>query len=78
MSEKQMLGLRMMKGVSNRAFAERYGQKPSDAFPRSLPRYLELGALEMNGDHLRFRRDALFTADAVLADIVAEGNEPLN
>jgi len=73
MAETLMLGLRMIAGIDCGAFAARFGEDPRTAFPESIGRYLQQGAIVMDGTHLRLAQWALFGADTVLADIVAEG-----
>jgi len=67
-----MLGLRLIEGVAVASFAERFGQEPQEIFPRSFERYISLGAVERTATHLRIGREFLFTADTILADILAE------
>lgn len=75
MGEALMLGLRLTAGVDETAFASRYGQTPLEAFPRSIARQIELGALRREAGRLRLDREAYFTSDSVLADILAEAAE---
>ncbi len=72
MAETLMLGLRLIEGVAVASFAERFGQEPQEIFPRSFERYISLGAVERTATHLRIGREFLFTADTILADILAE------
>jgi oxygen-independent coproporphyrinogen-3 oxidase len=72
MAETLMLGLRLIDGVRRDAFAERFGQDPLDAFPQSIGRYRDAGALVVGADAIRIAAEYLFVADTVLADIVAE------
>jgi oxygen-independent coproporphyrinogen-3 oxidase len=72
MAEAVMLGLRLTEGIDRKAFAVRYGLDVADAFPRAISRYAQLGALVVTGSHLRLRRSALFVADTVLAEVLAE------
>ena len=73
MAETVMLALRMTDGLDRAGFADRYGCDVTDAFPRSIARYAELGALEVTGRRVRIASWARFVGDTVLADIVAEG-----
>jgi oxygen-independent coproporphyrinogen-3 oxidase len=72
MAETLMLGLRLTAGVDEAAFKDRYGSTPPEAFPESIARQLEFGALQRRGGHLTLAREAYFTSDAVLSDIIAE------
>jgi len=72
MAELLMMSLRLIEGVDIHAFTERFGVLPAWAFPRSISRHLRTGALVSDGVRLRLATEALFVADAVLADILAE------
>ena len=72
MAETLMLGLRLISGVDRVEFAMRFGEDPVDAFPRTVDRYSDLGALCVTAGHLRLSREALFVSDTVLADLLAE------
>ena len=72
MAEAAMLGLRLTQGIDRAAFAARYGQGLPEAFPRTIDRYVDLGALVVTSTHIRISRGALFVADSVLGDILQE------
>ncbi|NBB96400.1 MAG: radical SAM family heme chaperone HemW [Planctomycetes bacterium] len=72
MAETLMLALRLTAGVDEAAFKGRYGLSPAEAFPESVARQLQIGTLEQQGGRLRLAREAYFTSDAVLRDIIAE------
>lgn len=74
MGETLMLGLRLIEGVDRNEFQQRFGLDPIQAFPRSIDRYCRQGALIVTDDFIRIAPDALFVADTVLADIVAEAS----
>ena len=76
MAETLMLGLRLREGVDRREFSARFGQDPLAAFPGSLRRYLDLGALQIIESHVRVARESLFVSDTVLADIISEAQDP--
>ena len=73
MAETMMLGLRLIEGVHRDDFAARFGADPVAAFPQSLGRYQQQGLLAVTPTHVRLASDAIFVADAILADIVDEG-----
>jgi len=73
MAETLMLGFRLRAGVDRSAFASRFGLDMLTAFPRTLPRYIDQGALLLEATHIRVARWALFGTDTILADIVEEG-----
>jgi len=72
-AETAMLALRLIDGLDRAGFAARHGMDVTEAFPHSIRRHVETGSLVLTGDRLRIAEDYLFLADAVLADIVAEG-----
>ena len=73
MAEALMLGLRLVGGVNRRAFADRYGRDPVQAFAHSVDKHLRMGSIIVTPDVIKIARDSFFVSDAVLADIVAEG-----
>lgn len=72
MAETMMLGLRLMEGVDRDRFERRFGVDPLAAFPRSLGRHAQIGAVEITDRHIRIGRSWLFVSDTILADILAE------
>lgn len=74
MAETLMLGLRLIEGVSRATFLARFGQDPVDAFPRTFSRYQALSAVEVTTERIRLSQSALFVADTILADLIAEAD----
>ena len=72
MAETLMLALRLTEGADRAVIATRFAVDPVDAFADTIRRYKDSGALEVSATHLRISRGALFVADSVLADIIAE------
>ena len=72
MAETAMLGLRLIEGLDRRAFAQRFGIDPVEAFPQSIPRYADQGALLITPSHIRLPSWVLFACDTILADIISE------
>ena len=72
MAETVMLGLRLIEGLDRRAFAQRFGMDPLEAFPQSIHRYADQGALLITPSHVRLAHWALFVCDTILADIISE------
>jgi oxygen-independent coproporphyrinogen-3 oxidase len=72
MAETAMLGLRLIEGLDRRAFAQRFGLDPTEAFPQSIRRYAQQGALLITPSHIRLAPWTLFASDTILADIIAE------
>ncbi len=72
MGETLMLALRLMEGANLARFVERFGADPLDAFPQSLGRYQNMGAVLVDARRVRIAHEYLFVADTILADIIAE------
>ena len=72
MAETIMLALRMTEGLDRSAFATRFGCQATEAFARTIERYIELGALVMSPTHIRLAKSAYFVSDTILADILSE------
>ncbi len=72
MAEALMLQLRLCEGVDRAGFARRWGPDPVAAFARSVDKHVRGGALRLDPRSLRLCPEAYFTADTVLADILAE------
>lgn len=73
MAETAMLGLRLTAGLDRDEFAARFSQDVTDAFPQSIKRYHQAGALELTPRSLRIPKQYLFVADTILADMIEEG-----
>jgi oxygen-independent coproporphyrinogen-3 oxidase len=72
MAETAMLGLRLIEGLDRRAFAQRFGMDPVEAFPQSIRRYADQDALIITPSHIRLAQWTLFASDTILADIISE------
>ena len=72
MAETLMLGLRLTQGIDRNGFKSRFGRDPLEAFPGSIGRYANTGALIVSESAIRLAREYLFVADTILADILAE------
>ncbi|OQB87092.1 MAG: Oxygen-independent coproporphyrinogen-III oxidase 1 [Planctomycetes bacterium ADurb.Bin126] len=71
-AETLMLELRLIEGVDRRAFASRFGVDVVEAFSSTISRYAAQGAVVVTPDRVRLSRRALFVADTILADLLAE------
>ncbi len=74
MAETLMLGFRLIEGVDIKKFIKKFDHTPAQAFPESFGKYTSLGAIQQTETHVHLSQDALFTADSILADIVAEAS----
>jgi len=72
MAETAILNLRMTQGLSRKDFMNRFGEDFLSAFPKSVHRYDDAGALKVTEDFIRISPSFLFVADTILAEIVAE------
>ena len=72
MAETLMLTLRLREGVDREAFRRRFGADPVAAFPASIARHEALGMLQVTPARLGLTEAALFVADTILADLLAE------
>ena len=67
-----MMGLRMTEGVSERAFAERFGKRPEEVFPRSIGAGLQKGLLLRERGFLLCSQRGLEIQNELLSDILEE------
>lgn len=72
MAETVILSLRLTQGVDRAAFTGRFGLDAADAFPQSIARYADLGAIVITPSHIRLSEGFLFVSDTIFADILAE------
>lgn len=71
MGETMMLGLRMMKGVSKKAFAERFGKTLEDVYGETIEKYLQWKLLEETADGcIRFTEQGISVSNPVLAEFL--------
>ena len=57
MAETMMMGLRLNAGVSDAAFAQRFGQGIAERFPSVVAECIDLGLLEWSGGNLRLTEE---------------------
>lgn len=74
MAETLMLMLRLRDGVDRAAFAHRFGQDPVEAFKTPILRYFNIGMLQVTPERVFLPPQALFVADTILADILADSD----
>ena len=72
MAETLMLGLRLTEGIDRAGFRLRFGIDALEAFGRSITRHADDGFLVVSGSAIRLSAKALFVADTILADILAD------
>ncbi len=74
LAEALMLALRLTEGVDRARLASRYGQDPVEAFPATIRRHSDGGALVVTPERLRLAEAFRFVSDAVFADFLAEAD----
>ncbi len=72
LAETLMLGLRLLDGVAVADIVDRFGVGPIEAFPQTFSRYIDQGAVVATPARVRLHREALFTANCILADLLDE------
>ncbi|MGZ8512042.1 MAG: coproporphyrinogen-III oxidase family protein, partial [Candidatus Limnocylindria bacterium] len=68
--EAMALGLRHVEGTSRRAFAAEFGSDPVERFAAELPRAVEDGLVELDGDAIRLTDTGRLLASEVLSRLV--------
>lgn len=75
LAETLMLGLRLIDGIDTAALRQRFGLDVVKTFSRTLARHTELGTVVVTDKKIFIPRHALFTADSLLADLIAEAGD---
>ena len=70
MSEFMFLGLRMIKGVSQAYFKNKFGCDIFDVFGAQLDKNIKIGALKCAGDKIFIPEKYLFVSNSILSDFV--------
>ena len=70
MSEFMILGLRMMRGVSDEDFREKFGVSFIDVYKEAIEKYEKNGLLERKEDFLRFTEQGVYVSNTVLCEFV--------
>lgn len=68
--EAMALGLRHVEGTSRRAFAAEFGNDPVERYAPELPRAVEDGLVELDGDAIRLTDTGQLLASEVLSGLV--------
>jgi oxygen-independent coproporphyrinogen-3 oxidase len=76
LAETVMLELRLQVGVDRAAFRQRFGCDVVETFATPIHHHLAMGNLTVTDEYVRLTPWALFIANTVLADIVADAGEP--
>ena len=70
MSEFFILGLRMMRGVSDVVFREKFGVSFLDVYGDVIRKHQKNGLLEIKDGHLRFTEQGIYVSNTVLCEFV--------
>ena len=71
-ADAMILGLRLIEGVAEAEFAERFGVSPEDAFGGAVRRHIGTGLLERACGRLRLTDRGLLLANEVFVDLLPE------
>lgn len=72
MEEFMFLGLRMLEGVSEKEFQEKFGTDLKNIYGDVIKKYIQLGLLEQKGDRLYLTRRGISVSNPVLADFLLD------
>ena len=72
MEEFMFLGLRMLEGVSEKEFQEKFGTDLKNIYGDVIKKYIQLGLLEQKGDRLYLTRRGISVSNPVLADFLMD------
>ena len=65
-----MLGLREMRGISEKEFSERTGMDFKKEYGKQIKTYLDMGLVSFSRGRLKFTARGLELADSILAELV--------
>src|SRR6266571_7609417 len=69
-AESMFLGLRMMRGLDARSFADRFGADPREEYKDDLARFCEAGLIEVDGELIRLTPNGALFSNEVFAAFV--------
>ncbi len=72
MEEYMFLGLRMLEGVSEREFQEKFGTSLTNIYGNVIKKYIQMGLLEQKEDRLFLTRRGISVSNPVLADFLLD------
>ncbi len=72
MEEFMFLGLRMLEGVTNTAFFEKFGKTLENVYDAVIKKYMNLGLLVWNGENLRLTRAGISVSNQILAGFLID------
>lgn len=70
MSEFVFLGLRMVKGISEKEFEKRFGKDIFDVFGKELEKYINLEVMERQNGRIYIKSEFLYVSNSILSDFV--------
>lgn len=72
MEEMMFLGLRLMEGISNRRFKERWGLSLDEVYGEEIKQLIQKGLLERYSDGIRLTREGRFLSNEVFVSFLKE------
>ncbi|MCL5055109.1 MAG: radical SAM family heme chaperone HemW [Firmicutes bacterium] len=70
MGETMMLGLRLLQGVSNLSFFNRFGKKIQDVYKKQISKYSPSGLLEWKNENLCLSLSGMMIANEIIQDFI--------
>lgn len=70
MSEMMMLGLRMMRGVSEKVFEEKFGKTMKSVYGDVIGKYIRYGMLKEENGYISFTEEGISVSNPILADFM--------
>lgn len=70
MEEFMFLGMRMMCGVSDKLFYEKFQKTMKEVYGKIITKYVGMGLLEWEGENLRLTRDGIHVSNQIFADFL--------
>ena len=74
MAETMMMGLRLDTGIAFDAFARRFGQTPTEAYPKVVAELIDVGLLEVSCDALKLTRRGRMLGNEVFSRFFGQGD----
>ena len=78
MEEFMFLGLRMVKGVSETEFLQRFGRSMDNVYGRVLDKYVENGLIIREGYRYRLSERGMDISNTVLSDFLLDDQEGIS
>ena len=70
MEEMMFLGLRMNRGVSKKAFFDRFNKLVDEVFPGVIEKHVKNGLMEVCGDFVRLTEKGMDVSNYCMSDFI--------